>query len=306
MVDDKRLGEDGLTSVKANHVCNVIKEIVKIVDRDNSLLTTLDKEIIVDGERVRSSTANFSYDKFMEKFEKTREFDAVSACFREDLKFKDAQLKATTSVKCPPERLEHFTKEAPPLPHPVEEVAFDWGMRQLSFKQQKAYDRLVAMSARIGKQIHNDGVLVRLRREPTEQGVQFEMSPDRKAYPVVVACDMQQQAEVDKTYYHLQRLHVQVSQQLNALKAQVNELVTRENLQRRRGNEAVLKSYRQAVAAWNKEEHELEIRNAEVTEKWRREKVAERQRIAKLKIVVPDAIQPIITEVEAYIAELVK
>jgi hypothetical protein len=300
--NDIFFGEPGLTSSEANHVCNVIIEIRNNAERQLSLFTTVTKNVFIsqDCKTLIESTANFDADKFKEEADKAPRLFPLSAWLREGIKEKEKRLEAARQIACPPGLQEVFDKPQPPRPFMEQEVTEEWGREQLNFTARASYLALEAEAAAVGKLIHNDGVLQRLRNERTVQGVQWKAGPDGKSYPVEAAVATDQQDDVDALFFELQQRHRDVSKRLNAIKSHVHQIVTDENVRRQRNNTDAQRQWERDLLQWQSERDAVAAKNQKICQEWREEQVRKRQEAAALKITIPEKMEPILAEVRSY------
>jgi hypothetical protein len=287
----------GLNSSEANHIANVIGEMVQSCFRKLSQFTTVTATVTIDGKQLSKSKANFEESQFCDQAYLAPGLYQLSAWLREAVKAKEQMLRDTESSQCPPYMLEQFTKEPPLRPIEQRDVDFTWGLEQLDVKARSRYLALEAKAAAIGKVIHDGGDLARLRAELSLPALDWVRAPDGKNYPVEVNVDEQMQKSVEKLFMEMQREHREASKRLNAIKHQVNELVTQENVNRRRSNVAAYKAWESDYAGWGREQEECNARNAAAMQEWRRQQVEERGRIAALKVLIPDSLQEVLNTV---------
>jgi hypothetical protein len=301
MSDSVFFGTPGLTSSEASHVCNVAYEIAESCIRDLNRVTTLTQIAHVKDKTIQVSKANFNADDFKDLAAKAPRLFQLSAWLREAVKEKERLLKETESIVCPPHLLEQFDKQ-PPL-HPAEErdIAVDWGREQLGIKQRAAYLALEAEAAAIGKLLHNDGILQKLRKEKEAKPLQWtEPRVGSESYPIECSVNTEAQKEVDRLFFELQQKHREVSKRLNAIKSQVNDATTAENVRRRRFNKEAAVAFSTDMAKWHAERDAVSNKNQEIMKKWRPEQMEKRNEISSLRIIVPEDLGDILQEVREY------
>jgi hypothetical protein len=98
----------------------------------------------------------------------------------------------------------------------------------------------------------------------------------------------------------VQHKHRQTSKRLDAIKSQVHELVTQENLKRRHANKQAYDAYKSDMASWESQRKAVDIKNQEILQQYRKEQIVKRAEVAALKIIVPDAMQKILEEVRQH------
>lgn len=290
----------GLTSSEASHVANVAHEIVEGSLRRLSMMTTVTIIVTVEGTQITKSTANFVGSEFVRMAEAAPKLYQLSAWLREAVKAKEALLRGTENSELPAIRVEEFSKAQPLRPVEQREVDDAWAIEQLDVKARARYLALEAEAAAIGKLLHNNGTLARLRAEAAMPGLEWVRAPDNKTYPAEASIDQAMQIAVDEIFFDLQKKYRDVSKRLNAIKHQLHEATTVENVARRRANRQAWQSYESDMKTWEAERLEVQIRNQAAIQQWRQEQVEERARIAALKILIPDALQSILDEVRSH------
>jgi len=333
------LGENGLTSSEANHLCNVAKELVEAGDRRLQKMTTLTRTIKgAGGEDTKYQKANFDFTQAMTIINQRARFYPLVAVLREAIKAREnlfAGLEA--SVMPQPPLAEPLPAVEPPIPRPkpvlptaptdpvlLPDVTDAWGRDQLNIKQFGEMLAAEAAAAAFGHYLHNEGELDRMQAESEVAAL-----GDYKGH--VVITEFTSNEEVEKAFMQAQAYHRTHEQKLNMYRSMIHEFVNKENQRRREANQVTVTAHAKAISdhhhecqrlneewrASNVEANQayadaqqarnekqkalddawqLEFKTAQ--EKFEADRKVARQQVAALKIIVPEALQPVMDELK--------
>lgn len=278
MNDPVFLGEKGITSTSANYLANLAQELIV---RDRELL---DGAIFYNGyiDVVGASAPskqiiigkNEDYVKNIPAvLTRIASMNAFCAWVREAIKAKDELTKKITYMSYTewhPERI--------PKSPTMESVTANDMLAELNVKERCEYLTLEAYASAIGKAIHSDGAFNRARRAAHKFAVQpVETSGTGtdtliRSYSPSVDLDI-----VDVTYEQLQNTQRQYEARLNAIKSKLQEKAHEANLKAKEAYDTERAEYEAAL-----------VRLMADFNAWREE---EKQRISKLKIIIPNELQ---------------
>ncbi len=298
-------GKTGASSSQASYIANLVKETNTIVSRRLDGLKAFNYEVHMDGI--------FSAVSVSTKLENTSDFElegpryALSSWLNEGIKAKKRLLDFYKSCD-----LQEFLNDGeiypvfteslnlPLPPQKPQDFTLENAVGELNVAERAEYLTLEAQASHIGKYIHPDGVLSRIKNDLAtgplvgfhkvlQQGQPTEL-------PVRGRPNFEDQ-QINDLYFELQAKHRRYESQLNNYKARLQNRVTEVNAERQR-------DYANALAAYNKE---YAARNQEYTSKLNQytndlnqiNSVLQTRRLEKIRevsaynIVIPHDLQPI-------------
>lgn len=275
--------ERGITSTLANHLCNIAKEEMQ------SIQVTLDniafQDVFIEtleGERSKLIKQGYSLEelrKAMQSVEYQARLTAFIAYFRECIKQKEAVMDKIRRMTLDEYERLHGLQAL--LHDPVEEDDLSLGeyLRTIPHKDYVDYYQAEAMAASYGKVVHPGQALSMAKTElhqRAKNSMEVEVSGDQtiiKRYsPTIESVDL------EKIFFEQQSQYRDYQARSNKLKAHYEEALYHHN---RAKHQAYLKS---------KEAYRLlKEERWEEYEQYRRDEL---QRVASLKIVVPERLLP--------------
>ena len=275
------LGAKGLTSSEANHVTNVVKELVKDLTADLKLSTSY---ITEDGENLPLDE-NKKVISWTENVQESGRLFGLSAWLKTAIKYKENLLN-TVERKSFVSQLVKPTLEMLPFKPSVEISDY---LNQLNTKGLNEYLTAEAMAAHVGKFIHN---FDSIRREsdnfvPTS----FVKSGDRTY--TVKSTRLYTSEELVEGFFELQKEHRDAEKLVNLYKSRHHDWV-KDTLEAYTSNVKSMQSRNFNVQIGYNNEVEAERLSFENDNR------EQKKVISAFKIIVPNELQPLLDEVNKY------
>lgn len=273
----------GITSTSANTLANWAKNEAFAATIEVASLTFVNTRVeLINGENAKTvGIGSKDPARVGQLIEKIAKLNSFSAWMREGIRAKESLL----------EKLKDFDEEdyaelkgieMPKAPDYPEKVVAKDVLDEMDVKKRNNYLRLEAFAAAYGKYVHSTsestGSVARARNELVEKlarpsriegsgrdSVIFSYTP---SVPL---------ADVDAMFSVLQETQRSYEQQLNAIKYSIESEVNKRNAE-------ALEEYNKALAAYHDEMKALRAALQEYM-------IKERERIGRLKIVVPDDLK---------------
>lgn len=281
--------EKGITSTEGNHLCNIAKELQQAaINRLNSVKffeTTI--SVIGSNEKQLMSKGNESLDFIEEDLQLVASLNAFCAWVREAIKEKEEQQGDLRRLTFD-EWAEQLSIELPTSPkHPskpstiTEQSILDsWNI-----DKRNKYLELEAFASTIGKYIHPNGEYS-CAREKAHNAINKPISKegsgrDTVLYHTTPSINIE---DVDNLYMFLQSKHREYEKQLNMMKAEIKESVTKLTVENNQHYENLLEIYRKEYSDYNSKL--LELRSQYNT--WITKTL---ENISKYKIAIPNNLK---------------
>ena len=281
--------EKGITSTEGNHLCNIAKELQQAaINRLNSVKffeTTI--SVIGSNEKQLMSKGNKSLDFIEEDLQLVASLNAFCAWVREAIKEKERQQDNIRKLIFD-EWAEQLSIELPTSPkHPskpstiTEQSILDsWNI-----DKRNKYLELEAFASTIGKYIHPNGEYS-CAREKAHNAINKPISKegsgrDTVLYHTTPSINIE---DVDNLYMFLQSKHREYEKQLNMMKAEIKESVTKLTVENNQHYENLLEIYRKEYSDYNSKL--LELRSQYNT--WITKTL---ENISKYKIAIPNNLK---------------
>lgn len=281
--------EKGITSTEGNHLCNIAKELQQAaINRLNSVKffdTTI--SVIGSNEKQLMSAGNTSLDFIEEDLQLVASLNAFCAWVREAIKEKEEQQSDVRKLTFD-EWAERLFIELPTSPkHPskpftiTEQSILDsWNI-----DKRNKYLELEAFASTIGKYIHPNGEYS-CARERAHNAINKPISKegsgrDTVLYHTTPSISIE---NVDNLYMFLQSKHREYEKQLNMMKAEIKESVTKLTVENNQHYENLLEIYRKEYSDYNSKL--LELRSQYNT--WITKTL---ENISKYKIAIPNNLK---------------
>ena len=272
--------DKGITSSSANHLANIAKETAEQIKSElnniNFLKTTVSLLGSKDPQLIKDGISNEDLETIQDKLQVVIEANAFIAWVREAIKAKDDEITAIKSMS-----VESYYSDVlqlgvmdSELMYPKEikdsDILANWNI-----KERNEYFSLEAEAAVIGKFIHPEGSYAKARKKLLNNNEKVVEKSDSYVlvYESTPTVDVNKEEEV---FFKLQKKHREVNAQLNKLKSRItNEKLA---LQVEENNKVV--------------EHNSKIRDIrqKYTDLLNEYRTKETDRIAKLKIVIPNEL----------------
>lgn len=268
--------EKGITQTSANYLANIAKEELESCEAALGNISFLNVTAQLMGSGVKHDThlGVNSIDDIENNIKRIGKMHSFIAWMREAIKAKDQLLKEAKDLS-----LEKFCEITglvqPEKPQVNREVTESDIFDELSVKERNRYYYLEAVASSYGHYIHKHGAFSTARnalhyRLQTPTDIQGE-GRDAILYTYEPSISA---GKVDSKFMELQAQRREYDKELNEIKAKLNATAYKRNVEAQKKYTAEYQEYR----------HQL----AEILSKHREYITAETERIAKLKIVVPE------------------
>ena len=282
----------GLTSTSANHYCNLAKEATrKLQSKLNGVkFYSTDINIIGNPEREVISNGITSVENVYDTICKIGQLNSLIAFFREGIKEKERLEKEASSYEDTEAREEHqkeynrILSTRPQRPE-LDYISKDDVLKTWSVGEQEKYLSLEAMSAVIGKAIHEDGVISNARIDLMNR-ISNPMAVSANGRDTIIYHYNQtvSLSDVDEMYFALQDYYRNYQAELNGMKKKLEDAVKEHNLK-------VDEDYRVAMQKFNSEISMSELKMQEIVARERVERQKRSAEVQKLKIAVPNKLK---------------
>ena len=275
----------GITSTSANTLANWAKNEAFAATIELASLTFVNTRIeLINGENPKTAGIGVKDTaKVGTLIEKIARLNSFSAWMREGIKAKEQLLRDLDDLD-----VEDYAElkgiDMPKVPDYPEAVQVADVIAEMDVRKRNEYLRLEAFAATYGKYVHSTsdstGAVARARNELVERiarPTKVEGSGrDSVLYSYTPSVPME---EVDDMFNALQMTQRSYEQQLNAIKYNIESEVNKRNANVQSEYNNALAAYRAEMKALREALHEYKIK--------------ERERIGRLKIVVPNELEEI-------------
>ena len=277
----------GLTSTSANHVANMAKEMIRILEARLAAMVFYSTEVSLIGSGsvnvLRKGADADDVKSVSGMLHRVAEAKSLIAWLREAIKAKDRLLKRAEDLS-----LEEFARiegltipEAPVMEEALTEDGYYGG---LSLDERNRYYELETLAAVIGKEIHPGGHFADARDDLAQRTQNPRSVEGDGRDTLIYSYEPSVGAELIETvYFDLQKQYREAQAKLNARKYECEKAVTDSKVK-------VSTDYTKALERWNGEMQTIRSRHAEYI----RKKVRE---YGGLKIIIPDSLDGIYQEV---------
>jgi hypothetical protein len=273
----------GLTSTSASHLADLAQEVIAGCEAKLKNLTFVTTKVDIVGSASESGkTVNIGYDeKMLEQvrplLEEIASMNAFCAWMREAVKAKDKELKRVINLTfeewCSDKKIEIPSR--PEYPEKTKETDI---IAQLNIKERNRYFQLEAVAATIGKYIHPGGAFSVAREELQNKMVKpYSTDGNGKDTLIYAHTPSVNPQRVEDVFFELQKWHRQNERELNKMKFAIKKQAEKNTLED-------IQQFKQAL------EHEKQ-RHMQLFTQYKEWQLEERERISRLKIVVPEALQ---------------
>jgi head-tail adaptor len=293
------LATTGLSLSQAQSVSNLCNQRVRDIKDRLSIINNASKTVTVNGKTYTQQPANPIPTDIIALLQEKARLSATQAFLMENIRAKDAMLKATRNMEFDYSNQVAFPVRAElKYNNQIDQVDESWGWDQLSVAEYNEYLEAEAYASHIGQFIHRGGELDALRIElPNMKSLEWITVKDGEKTPVEVHCH-HTPASLAQIHEELAAMHREFEQRVNYFKAKVKNLVTAENARIARANADEMAT---ATAHNNTVWAEFETLKeqwyaAEKKAKFEFQEQLEKQinDIAAWRISVPERFQPVI------------
>jgi len=221
----------GLSLSQAQSISNLCNQRAIEITGELSYVNNYSKKVYVQGDWKILQSAKPLPSNIVDLLKEKAALHACQAFLMENIKAKDAMLKAARTAKADLSEVQYPEKPAfvDVLKDSLAEVGEEWGWEQLSASELNEYLQAEAFAAHVGQFIHKDGILTHLRAElPEIPEIEWMTIKDGEKTPVTIT-KHHNSADLLKTHEELAALHREYEQRVNYFKAKVKNLVTKEN-----------------------------------------------------------------------------
>ena len=282
-VNEVFFNEHGLTSTSASHLADLAQEVIAGNEAKLKNMTFVTTKVDIVGSASESGkTVCVGYDENMLNqvrplLEDMATMNAFCAWMREAVRAKDKELKRVAALTfeewCTLQGVEiPFTPLCPKETTTTDVVA------QMNIKERNRYLQLEAVAATIGKYIHPGGPFS-LAREELQNGIMKPYSTKGNGKDTLIYAHTPSVApqKVEDVFFELQKWHRQNELELNKMKFAFKKQAEKQTLENTH-------QFKQELEREKQDRMMLFTRYKE----WQ---LKEQERISKLKINVPEALQ---------------
>ena len=282
-INEVFFSEHGLTSTSASHLADLAQEVIAGNETKLKNMTFVTTKVDIVGSASESGkTICVCYDGNMldqvrPLLEEMALMNAFCAWMREAVKAKDKELKQVVNFTFE----EWCTLQGVEIPsspsYPKETTEADI-IAQMNIKERNRYLQLEAVAATIGKYIHPGGQFSSAREE-LQNGIMKPYSTDGNGKDTLIYAHVPsvEPQKVEEVFFELQKWHRQNERELNKMKFAIKKQAEKKTLED-------IQQFKQAL------EQEKQ-RHMQLFTQYKEWQLEERERISRLKIVVPEALQ---------------
>ena len=273
-INEVFFSEHGLTSTSASHLADLAQEVIAGNETKLKNMTFLTTKVDIVGSPSESGkTICVGYDGN----KNIAAMNAFCAWMREAVKAKDRELKQVANFTFE----EWCTLQGVEIPsspsYPKETTETDI-IAQMNIKERNRYLQLEAVAATIGKYIHPGGQFSSAREE-LQNGIMKPYSTDGNGKDTLIYAHVPSvnPQKVEDVFFELQKWHRQNERELNKMKFAIKKQAEKQTLENTHRFKQELESEKQCHMTLFTQYKEWQLK--------------EQERISKLKINVPEALQ---------------
>lgn len=289
-------GEKGLTLTSAAHLCAVASQVKQqaesVLNNVNFITTTVD----VVGSNADAKTTSLGYteeqfatignrlnvciamNRFISWFSEGRKVLEKYRRERHDIGLYEYAQEVGLTVPIAPEKVETPSS-----------LTIDDAIEQMSVKDRETYLALEAKASVYGKFIHPDQPLEVARKkvykalaEPYSTNGLGRDTLIYHTYPSI------EPSLVDEEFMTLQAEYRKVEQQLNHMKSDLRNVLSKLTIEQEN-------KHREALERYKSEYAEYELKYAELRSNYNEWRIKEDERVSKLRLAIPEALQETVT-----------
>lgn len=291
--------EEGMTSTSAQHVSAMANVMVQDIKQHIMGLRLYEKSIRVIGDaEVTVETVNNTLPEIAESVKRICKANALIAWLREAVKEREQAQKYVSDMTLDDwMKKQGIEKPVTPEPPQMPRINFqDYNTILDTGLTVKEYNRFVELNSALavyGEMIHEKGLLTRQKSElarimqnPTEV-----KESGRDTIITTYKVDVNTSADIDNLYTELQSEYRKLQAEKNGIEAKFSNLAM--DYQTRKNDE-----WKAAKAQYDRD---LQKVNSELVgiqtqmQEWKKQRLEE---LAALKIIIPDALQPLYKELK--------
>lgn len=298
---------EGLSSTSANYIANKSKEIIEGIVAETRHVSFINETYTVVGHDPITATVGKDkewLDNAVEGIKRIGELSGLNAWLREAIKEKEKETKRLKEMDVFG-WAEEFKKELPERPilppgAKLETVVFDddYIIERMDVHERQKMLMLQAKAAAIGKFVHKGEVIEEARKNLHKQLGHTSVAGIGSELTITTFTSSIDVATLDSVFLQLQEDYRKVQAELNGIKhkielkkVELENAQTAKNIELKNKAAAEYEEYCGKMAVYGEimQKATLEFDN------WRRSEI---QRVAELKIVIPDSLQEIYSAVK--------
>ena len=292
--------KDGfLTSTEAQNICNVANEVIaRLTESINSVqfYNTSITSIVSSDNEVCAGRGTTDIAWIQDAIIKIGQYNSLIAWLKEAIKNKEEAIGEISSI-----RLQEWS-EFKCYPNPISPcrkatVTKEDVLRNLEATELNKYFTLQSKAAAIGKFIHETGSISRakimLNKVVAEPNKISGAGRDTVVYKYAPSVNVD---DVDSMFLSLMSEHRNLNAQLNFIKAKAVEEANKQNI----ANE---QEYQKARTAYSKEYNDWLDKTEDLQSRFNQYIIAEKEKISKLKINVPDSLMETYKSIKALLTK---
>ena len=275
--------DKGLTSTSASHLAGLAQETIlgnEAKLKNMSFITTKMDIVGSLSESGKTVCIGYSEQRLSEVkglLEEMAEMNAFCAWMREAIKAKEKEIKLINNCSFD-DWCQLFGYPVVEQPESPKEIRMEDMIAAMNVKERNRYFQLEAVAATIGKHIHPGGTFSNAREELLNKMMKpYNTDGNGKDTLIYSHTSSVEPDKVENLFFELQKWHRQNERELNRIKFSLKREADRLNLEAHQ-------RYKSEV-----ERASLEFR--QMFSKYKEWQIQECDRISKLKIVIPDALQ---------------
>lgn len=274
--------EAGLTSTSANHIANLAKEYIQNIQSEINNIALYSEEVSLISadsyKKLSEGVDSVTLASIPAKLEKISNAKSLIAWLREAIKAKAAMLDSVSKMTL--DDAAEWRDKVPVAPTKKVVTTEDDVIAEMDIKQRNRYYSLETEAAVLGKFIHPDGNFAEARQKfLSKLHHTHEVKGEGRDTLLYRYSPSVSEEEVENIFFQLQKRHREVQAQLNGMKHDIEEKVTAAKIQ--------------ALAEYNEKYAIYSAEYAAVVSQFTEHKEREAERIAALKIVVPNDLKEI-------------
>ena len=288
---------EGMTSTTANYYANIAKEFqnaaterlnsVKFFKTSVAVIGSNDRQLMSEG------TSDLGF--ISEDLEILSSMNAFCAWVREAIKEKEDQIQTVNRMSIEDWAKQHgiVLPEAPVAPRDPGTVSESDVMNSWDINKRNKFLRLEAYAATLGKYIHPDGAYSKARKK-AHTALNNPISTNGTGRDMILYYTEASVSinAVDDMFMALQDTYRSYEKELNQMKAELKETA----------NALTTEAYNKFQADYDlyrEQSREFSAAWAEVRTQFTNWRTSELERLAKLKITVPNALKPVFNTLKA-------
>lgn len=283
------LTENGLTSTSANHIANLAKEYTRSINEDinNIDFITINASLMgtTGSSEIQQGVEESFLDTISEKLNKIAQANSLIAWLREAINAKANLLKELSNMTLEEyAKLKEITLPESPERKPV--LTEDEYLATLTIKERNRYYSLQAKCAVLGQYIHPKGTFA-VKREEYFKALKHKFKITGTGRDAIVYSNIPtvSKDKLEETYFALQKEHRDTQAEFNGIKYQMDKAIADDTV-------AKTSEYNLAFAEYTDKRNAVYAEMREYISK-------EAQRVSNLKIVIPDHLKGIYSEVSS-------